>query len=210
MEKLRWKILSVIGLIILFFGIFGNAAVLTDHTLGPEVLNVGYLVMGIGFAVFGFGVYRIIKINIMISTIPPIKVLRADEQVLETWRYRVSTGFLRWDNEVAALTNSRILIGDAKTQMMTREWDLSEIDIVATNRKNYSSYSHSFFHTTSQNTGGAASSWGRSSGSSSGVSKTLGDLEFIKKGRIVFSISNVADPDGIVSRIRAIKDDIIN
>lgn len=188
-----------------FFGVFGNAAVLTDHTLEPEVLNVGYLVMGIGFAVFGYSIYRIIKINIMIRTIPPIKGLRADEQVLETWRYRVTTGFLRWDNEVAVLTNTRILIGDVKTQTMTHEWNLSEIDIVATNRRNHSSFSHSFFHTSSQNGGNSGSNWGRSTGSSSGVSKTLGDLEFIQNGRIVFSITDVPDPDGIVERIRIIK-----
>ena len=205
MEKLRWKILSAIGLIIVFFGLFGNAAVLTDHTLGPEVLNVGYLVMGIGFAVFGFAVYRIIKINTMMNTIPPIKGLESDEQVLETWRYRVTTGFLRWDNEVAVLTNNRILIGDAKTQTMTHEWNLSEIDIVSTNRRNYSSFSHSFFQTSSQNGGTSGSNWGRSTGSSSGVSKTLGDLEFIQNGRIVFSITNVPDPDGTVERIKIIK-----
>ena len=70
MKKIGWKILSAFGLVIVFFGVFGNVVVLQRYDLGPEVLNAGYTVMVIGLSIFALGVYKIYRVNLMQKKIP--------------------------------------------------------------------------------------------------------------------------------------------
>ena len=205
MKKIGWKILSAFGLVIVFFGVFGNVAVLQRYDLGPEVLNAGYTVMVIGLSIFALGLYKWYRINAERKRLPPIDGIKLDEELLDIWKYSVKVGFLRYATRSVVLTNKRILCGDEKTRKMLKEWDLSEVTVVANNRQNVSNNAYNFSHITFNNAGGDNISLGKSYGASSGITQTIGDLEFIKNGQSVFWITNIADPDGVVERIRAIQ-----
>jgi len=66
LKKIGWKILSAFGLVIVFFGVFGNVVVLHQYDLGPEVLNAGYTVMVIGLSIIALGIYKIYRMKAIV------------------------------------------------------------------------------------------------------------------------------------------------
>lgn len=203
MHKILWKVVSGLGVFLILLALMANAIIQTRSDIYTQTaVYVGYLVMAGGATMIFFGWYQPRKADIMMDRLPPVHGLARDEQVLEVWRYKVRFGFLRRKDEVAALTNRRIIRGDAKNRMLIQDWDINEVRVIATSRKSSSIFSYSYSHTTYDGPAGMSVSPGFGTGS--GVSQVVGCLEIIKNGKVEYVIYNVLDPDGIVQRISSI------
>ena len=202
MKKIEWTVLVVFGA---FLAVFGNYLSWGRPEVTREVMNVGYLISLIGLGILIFGLYKRYRINVERKRLPAIDGVKPDEEILDIWKYSVKIGFLRYATRLVVLTDKRILVGNERTRKILAEWDLSQVLVVANNRKNVSNNAYNFSHMTFNNAGVDNVSLGRSYGTSSGITQTIGDLELIKNGQSVFWITNIADPDGVVERIRAIQ-----
>lgn len=203
--SIAWKALMVFGIMVVLWGIFGN--IVASVQKRPDLLDVGYFVMTIGFGLFALGMYKVMHKRSK-DRVSPEDYLASGEQMLEQWRYRVWTGFFRSYKVLTILTNQRLLAINQRKKTVFFESSVGNIVAVAKNRRSISHFSHNFAHMTSSNqsaNGGPGIGLGASSGTSDGVSRTVSDIDFFIGIKCVFWMTGVNDPDSVVETISVIR-----
>jgi hypothetical protein len=203
LAKVVWIALIPAGIFVIIFGITGVFVANRDNL--PAFLPVAYAMVLGGLALIGTSAYKISRIRAK-ERVYARDYLGVGEQVLGEWRYGVWVGFLRRQKILVVLTNQSLMAINQRTRRLFFEARLSDLSAVAKNRRTESHFSHSFVYLeTQRGSRGPGLGMGSASGTSDGVSRVIGDIDFFMGDKLVYWITGVSDPDGVVETIRVVQ-----
>lgn len=192
-----------VGIFVIIFGIVGTVVANMNNL--PAFMPVAYSMILGGLGLIGLSIYKLARIRAK-ERVYARDYIAAGEQILDEWRYGVWTGFLRRQKVLVVLTNRRLIAINQGTRHQFLEGKLSELSAVAKNRRTISHFSHSFVNLQAQRgNSGPGLGIGSSSGTSSGVARVVGDIDFFVGNKLVFWMIGVNDPDGVVETLKVVQ-----